>query len=140
MKNTLLAFIFGAAAISAAGADENNRLKLHYDRPAEFFEEALVIGNGNLGAIIYGGTAENRISLNDITLWTGEPERGVTTPDAYKAIPEIRAALDRGDYRAADSLHRKVQGHYSENYQPLGQLTISHEGVAPQVSSYEREL
>ncbi|WP_438590053.1 glycoside hydrolase family 95 protein [Duncaniella muris] len=140
MKNTLLAFIFGAAAISAAGADENNRLKLHYDRPAEFFEEALVIGNGNLGAIIYGGTAENRISLNDITLWTGEPERGVTTPDAYKAIPEIRAALDRGDYRAADSLHRKVQGHYSENYQPLGQLTISHEGVAPKVSSYEREL
>ena len=53
---------------------------------------------------------------------------------------EIRAALDRGDYRAADSLHRKVQGHYSENYQPLGQLIISHEGVAPQVSSYEREL
>lgn len=139
MKNTLLAICFGAAAIFAVEA-KDNRLTLHYDRPAKFFEEALVIGNGNLGAIIYGGTAENRISLNDITLWTGEPERGVTTPDAYKAIPEIRAALDRGDYRAADSLHMKVQGHYSENYQPLGQLTISYDGAPDSVAVYERVL
>ncbi len=139
MKNTLLAIGLGIAAVFAAGAKDKG-LSLHYDRPAKFFEEALVIGNGNLGAIIYGGTAENRISLNDITLWTGEPERGVTTPDAYKAIPEIREALDRGDYRAADSLHRKVQGHYSENYQPLGQLTISYEGVPDGVAVYERVL
>lgn len=139
MKNTLLALGLGIAAVSAVGAKDNG-LSLHYDRPAKFFEEALVIGNGNLGAIIYGGTAENSISLNDITLWTGEPERGVTTPDAYKAIPEIREALDRGDYRAADSLHRKVQGHYSENYQPLGQLSISYEGVPDSVAVYERVL
>ena len=46
---------------------------LHYDRPADFFEEALVIGNGTMGGIIYGGTSCDRISLNDITLWTGEP-------------------------------------------------------------------
>ncbi len=139
MKNTLLALGLGIAAVFAAGAKDKG-LSLHYDRPAKFFEEALIIGNGNLGAIIYGGTAENRISLNDITLWTGEPERGVTTPDAYKAIPEIREALDRGNYRAADSLHRKVQGHYSENYQPLGQLTISYEGVPDSVAVYERVL
>ena len=45
---------------------------LHYDRPAEYFEEALPIGNGTIGGIIYGGTKCDRISLNDITLWTGE--------------------------------------------------------------------
>ena len=48
---------------------------LKYNRPADFFEEALPIGNGNLGALIYGRTGLERISLNDITLWTGEPEK-----------------------------------------------------------------
>lgn len=114
---------------------------LWYDRPAEFFEEAMVIGNGSLGAIIYGGAQPDRISLNDITLWTGEPERGVTTPAAYKAIPEIHSALDREDYRAADSLQRRVQGHYSENYQPLGRLTITYRGDTTAASAgYRRGL
>lgn len=131
---------FQAAATYAAVSDNNNYL-LRFDRPAEFFEESMVIGNGNLGAIIYGGVVEDRISLNDITLWTGEPEREVTTPEAYKAIPEIREALDRGDYRAADSLQVKVQGHYSENYQPLGTLTITYKnrGVST-LADYGRVL
>ncbi|MDE6859984.1 MAG: glycoside hydrolase N-terminal domain-containing protein [Duncaniella sp.] len=132
MKKLFALAISAVIAISAVADNENVRigglpgLSLRADRPAQFFEEAFVIGNGNLGAVIYGGVGEERISLNDITLWTGEPENGVTTPDAYKAIPEIRAALGREDYRAADSLHRKVQGHYSENYQPLGTLTIKY--------------
>lgn len=67
-----------------------------------------------MGAILYGGTDKDVLSLNDITLWTGEPDRKVTTPDAYKAIPEIRALLDKEDYREADRAQRKVQGHYSE--------------------------
>ena len=46
---------------------------LHYDRPALFFEEALVIGNGTMGGVVYGGTSCDKISLKDITLWTGEP-------------------------------------------------------------------
>ena len=115
-------------------------LTLRYDRPAEFFEEALVIGNGNLGATLYGGIGEEKLSLNDITLWTGEPEKGVWNPDAYKTIPDIRAALDREDYRLADSLQRKVQGHYSENYQPLGTLTITYGGDSSAVSEYMRYL
>ncbi len=103
----LLSATMVCAAIAAHATDN---LVLKYDRPATFFEEALVIGNGNLGAVVYGTPAGERLSLNDLTLWTGEPESGVTTPDAYTAIPEIRAALDREDYRAADSLQLKVQG------------------------------
>ncbi len=56
-------------------------LTLHYDRPATCLEEALPLGNGRLGALVYGGTDEERISLNDITLWTGEPDRGASHPD-----------------------------------------------------------
>ena len=68
-------------------AQEN--LVLHYNRPAEFFEEALVIGNGTMGAILYGGTDKDVLYLNDITLWTGEPDRKVTstTVDAKMTVP-----------------------------------------------------
>ena len=123
---------------------------LHYDKPAEFFEEALPIGNGRLGAMIYGGTDEERISLNDITLWTGEPEPGPNHPDyelfpevtpwgeASDHIKEIREALDAEDYRRADRLQRRIQGHFSENYQPLGTLRIKY-GEA-EISDYYREL
>ena len=47
---------------------------LHYKSPATYFEEALPIGNGTQGAMVYGGVKEDKISLNDITLWTGEPD------------------------------------------------------------------
>ena len=122
-------------------------LILHYDRPAEFFEEALPLGNGRLGAMVYGGTTEEKISLNDITLWTGEPDRGDLHPDIQAGIgsesaatlPLIREALAREDYAEADRLQRKMQGHYSETYQPLGTLTLQHldEG---EVTSYHRQL
>lgn len=136
-RETILCAALAVAAFVTATA---NDMTLKYDRPAEFFEESLLIGNGNLGAIIYGGIKQDRLSLNDITLWTGEPESGVTTPDAHKYIPEIRAALDREDYRAADSLQLKVQGHYSQNYQPLGFLTIDYRNHDGKVTDYSRML
>ena len=122
-------------------------LTLHYDSPATCLEEALPLGNGRLGALLYGGTDEERISLNDITLWTGEPDRGATHPDlldgtgshAAGTIPLIREALAREDYREAERLQRQVQGHYSESYMPLGTLWIRHAGSA-EVAGYRREL
>ena len=114
---------------------------LHYDRPADYFEEALPFGNGTMGGIIYGGTGTDRISLNDITLWTGEPcNMNVYSPEAHKTIPLIREALRKGDYRAADSLQRDVQGHYSQNYQPLGQLAIEYLDTLEGISNYRRWL
>ena len=114
---------------------------LHYDRPADFFEEALVIGNGTMGGIVYGGTQCDRISLNDITLWTGEPcNMNIYSPEAYKTIPAIREALRKGDYKEADRLQRDVQGHFSQNYQPLGQLAIEYLDTAEAVTKYRRWL
>ena len=114
---------------------------LHYDKPATYFEEALVIGNGTMGGIVYGGTQTDRISLNDITLWTGEPcNMNIYSPEAHKTIPAIREALRQGDYRKADQLQREVQGHFSQNYQPLGQLVIEYLDTMDAVTDYRRWL
>ncbi len=101
--------------------------------PAKWFEESFPIGNGTLGASVYNGMDADSMSLNDITLWTGEPidRTRPYSPNASTWIPQIRAALDRGDFRAADSLQKFVQGKYSQNYQPLGKLKIYYHGFNP---------
>lgn len=131
-------FVLAFMAMVALGA---NAQKLYYDKPAEFFEEALVIGNGTMGGIVYGNPEVDRISLNDITLWTGEPcNMKIYSPEAYKGIPEIRKALKEGRYKDADSLQCIVQGHFSQNYQPLGQLQIEYLDSDAKIRNYSRTL
>lgn len=137
----LLCFYLMAGLSVAYPQEADNGLKLHYNSPAIYFEESLVIGNGTMGACVYGGVKRDRISLNDITLWTGEPDTKVTTPDAYKVVPEVRRLLDEENYRKADTVVRKIEGHYSENYQPLGTLTIEYLDRADSIGSdYRRHL
>lgn len=114
---------------------------LHYDRPAQFFEEALVIGNGTLGGIVYGGTEVDSISLNDITLWTGEPVSAtIDSAACAKALKQVRSALWREDYAKADELQKSLQGPYSENYQPLGRLYIEYNRGKATPTNYSRKL
>ena len=112
---------------------------LQYDRPADFFEESLPIGNGKLGALVYGGTDDNIIYLNDITLWTGKPVDRHLDADAHQWIPKIREALFNEDYQLADSLQLHVQGPNSQHFQPLGTLHIKDLGLGT-VSNYHRSL
>jgi alpha-L-fucosidase 2 len=112
---------------------------LWYSRPAVFFEEALPVGNGRMGAMIYGGIREERLSLNDITLWTGEPVKADQNPEAFRHLPAVREALFREDYAAADTLVRKLQGRFSESYAPLGNLVIDFHHPH-EASEYRRQL
>lgn len=98
-----------------------------------------MIGNGKLGGIIYGGEGVDSISLNDITLWTGEPETSAAPEGTGEAMARVREALFAEDYRRADSLQLKLQGHFSQNYQPLGSLQISYDS-ADSGPGYERLL
>jgi len=122
-----------------ANAQEQAPMILHYDRPASFFEESLPIGNGKIGALVYGGTDDNIIYLNDITLWTGKPVDPNLDRDAHKWIPTIREALFREDYQLADSLQRNVQGPNSQFFQPLATLHIKDLGLGL-ASKYTRSL
>ncbi len=140
----------GILLLAGCGMPEQGEMKLHYDQPAEFFEEALPIGNGRLGAMVYGGTLQDKISLNDITLWTGEPEqrdkhvdmelypRMTRWGEVWKYVDSVREALAEEDYQRAEQLQHKIQGHYSENYQPLGTLTIRYPEA--EIKDYYREL
>ena len=114
-------------------------MRLWYDRPAQYFEESLPIGNGKLGALVYGGADTCLIYLNDITLWTGKPVDQQEGAGAAKWIPEIRKALFAEDYARADSLQLHVEGHNSAFYQPLATMHLIDLNKG-QESLYYREL
>lgn len=128
-----------AIAQVVAAQVEQAPMKLQYDKPAEFFEESLPIGNGKLGALVYGGTDDNIIYLNDITFWTGKPVDRNLDADAHQWIPKIREALFNEDYPLADSLQLHVQGPNSQFFQPLGTLHIKDLALGA-VSGYHRQL
>ena len=82
-----------ALTILPSQAQKHTPLKLWYDTPAQYFEESMPIGNGKLGALVYGGTDDNVLRLNDITLWTGKPMDNSVDSAAYKHLDEVRKAL-----------------------------------------------
>src|SRR5690606_25088804 len=132
---TLLLLVSGARAQES----DDPSWRRWYQSPAEHFEQCRVMGNGRLGISIFGGVATDSIYLNDITLRSGEPLPPHISRGAKQYLPKIREALDKGDYRAADSLSRYVQGSFSQSYLPMGTLYIEH-GNQGDVTQYTREL
>jgi len=133
----LLTFILILSGVDLCQAQSINTL--WYSKPAQYFEESLVLGNGKMGASVFGGVQSDQIYLNDATLWSGGPVNANMNPEAYKNVPAIREALKNEDYKLADELQKKLQGKFSESYAPLGTLFLEfkHNGE-PQ--NYYREL
>ena len=96
---------------------------LWYRRPAQRWVEALPLGNGRLGAMVFGGVVEERLQLNDDTLWSGGP-KDWNNPKARAVLPEIRRAVLSGDSVEADRLAKQMMGPFTQSYQPLGDLRI----------------
>ncbi len=111
---------------------------LWYETPAEQWVEALPVGNGRLGAMVFGGVESERLQLNEDTLWSGHPHDG-NNPAAKDVLPSVREAIFAGDYERADELAKGMQGTFTQSYQPLGDLRLSfeHEGEA---TTYRRDL
>ena len=124
-----------AATIPAASAEE---LLLRYERPAGPWTEALPVGNGRLGAMVFGGAAREQLQLNESSLWSGAPKDG-NNPEAKETLPKIREALFAGDYALANRLARRMQGPFSQAYQPLGDLFLEFPG-AENPAAYSRTL
>jgi alpha-L-fucosidase 2 len=119
-------------------------LRLWYTAPATRWVDALPIGNGRLGAMVFGGSFtgaphEEFLALNEDTLWSGKPRDG-NNLDAKNHLAAVRqAVLQQADYHLADTLCRKLQGAFAEAYQPLGTLSIALDHT-PDVTQYVREL
>ncbi len=112
---------------------------LHYAQPATCFEEALPLGNGHIGAMVYGGYDRDRISLNHDTLWSGKPRRS-SRPNAREAYLESRRLLREDRYAEAEALlERDFTADWSQAYMPLGNLYIECR-QGGQVQDYRRQL
>jgi alpha-L-fucosidase 2 len=115
-----------------------------YEKPATQWIDALPIGNGRLGAMVFGGGKdgafnEEILQFNEDTLWSGQPRDG-NNRDAKNHLVAIRAAvLEQQDYHLADQLRRKMQGLFAESYQPLGNLRLDLTHSSPS-KNFRRQL
>lgn len=133
-------FFFFLFLLSASGnLIAQQDLKLWYKQPARNWNEALPLGNGRLGAMVFGGVTEDLIQLNEGTLWSGGPVNTNPNPMAAQYLPEIRKALADEDYKMAEQLTQKMQGLFTESYEPLGDLVIKHT-FPGDPSNYYRDL
>ena len=114
-------------------------LTLWYDQPAKDWNEALAIGNGRLGAMVYGRAGDELIQLNEQTLWTGGPVNHNPNPQASNYLKPAREALFADDPAGAVDLLKKMQGPDTQVYQPLGDLKL-HQNLTGAVTNYRRQL
>lgn len=117
----------------------SKEFRLWYRHPARKWLEALPLGNGRLGAMLWGGDQRERADLNIDTLWSGGPPAAHFEGSAA-VLSKLRAAvLERHDYVEADSLALRLQRSFNEAYQPLGYLTADF-GDKSNAQNYERSL
>ena len=120
------------------GNDPN--LKLWYNKPAVAWEEALPLGNGMTGAMVFGKVGKERYQLNDHTLWSGYPDGG-NNPKGPEYLPLVRQAIFEGDYDKGAALWKKgLQGTYSARYLPLGDLILDFKLKDTSANNYYRDL
>ena len=115
-------------------------LKLWYAQPATEWTEALPIGNGRLGAMVYGGIQQEHLQLNEDTLWSGGPH-SYDNPEAFVHLATVRKQLERGEYSDAEATAQKMLGihKYQQAYMPLGDLFLDFP-KSGKPSEYRREL
>jgi alpha-L-fucosidase 2 len=137
----LLALITCFSTIRADAADSRViPYVLWYDKPAARWEEALPVGNGRISAMVFGGISQERLQLNEGTLWAGGPYNPVN-PEAREALPQVRQLINEGKYRdAARLISSKVMAKPLAQmpYQTVGDLMLTFPETS--VANYRREL
>ncbi|UII35099.1 glycoside hydrolase family 95 protein [Fulvivirga ulvae] len=143
-KRTVLSILLGLA-LTWSVAQPKEPLKLWYDEPAENWNAALPIGNGRIGAMVFGHPGREKLQLNEETVWAGEP--GNNLPAGFKEVlPQVRELLFAGKYKEAQDLlmskvprHAPAENNYGMPYQPVGNLYIDFPGHE-KVKKYYRDL
>ena len=122
--------------------DGDNTERLWYDKPASIWLEALPIGNGRLGGMIYGGPQTDEIQLNEDSFWSGGPHNNNSTTSA-KYLEQVRNLIFSGKEQDAENLINQqfIKGPHGMKYLTLGSLKLTHTGItASKAKNYCREL
>ncbi len=119
---------------------ENNDFKLAFDKPANNWTEALPLGNGRIGAMVFGGAQDERLQINESTLWGGEPH-DYTNANADVSLKQIRELIFSGNIAEAEKLAENVMGDPKllMPYQPFCDIHL-HFSKRDQIAEYHREL
>ncbi len=133
-----VSFVLIVASLLAAALEPE--LKLRYDKPAAKWTEALPIGNGRIGAMVFGGTEDERLQINESTLWGGGPH-DYTNPDAHANLDKVRKLIFDGKVDEAEKLSASMMGNPKllMPYQPFCDLLLHFNGHN-QPAAYHREL
>ena len=150
---TAAAILCWSARVFAQPAVEHPTTTLWYDKPAAKWEEALPVGSGRLGAMVFGGIDSERIQFNEDTLWTGKPQDYVR-PGAIDALPDVRRLIfEAGKPGIAKEEQQKLVDQAAnvfrafmiskpvrqKAYQPFGDLRFTFPGMA-NATNYQRRL
>lgn len=143
MKSMKIVLIFSFVLITLSCFSQNyTGLKLWYNNPSgDVWENALPIGNGFLGAMVYGNTDAERIQLNECTVWSGGPNRNDNNR-CLDSLPELRKLVFAGRYKNAGELANRVllsQTSHGQMFEPVGELKLAFKGHE-NATSYYREL
>ncbi len=144
LKSKLYTILIGTllfVGLQNSSAQTNNELKLWYNKPAAIWNEALPLGNGRLGAMVFGDPAVERLQLNEETIWGGSPNSNAHDK-ALKALPIVRQLIFEGKYdEAQDLATREIRSQTNNGmpYQTFGSVYISFPGHQ-NYSNYYRDL
>lgn len=143
IQHKILVLACGTVISVSAFAQQN--LKLTYNKPAENWNEALPIGNGRLGAMVFGGAIQEHLQLNEETIWAGEPGNNVPK-NTFDSIQKVRRLLNEGKFEEAQNLTNKTYPrqapkdmNYGMPYQTMGDLFLDFKGHK-NFKNYNRNL
>ncbi|HYF67975.1 MAG TPA: glycoside hydrolase family 95 protein [Ohtaekwangia sp.] len=142
MRSLLLTFLLTLKLAGVLSQNTTSHLRLWYDEPSgEVWENALPIGNGKVGAMVYGNVENETIQLNEHTVWSGSPNRN-DNPKALESLQEIRRLIFEGKHKEAEAIANKTiisKSSHGQMFQPVGNLELYFPGHQ-QYTNYKREL
>jgi alpha-L-fucosidase 2 len=132
--------VVAAAVLTVTAQTSESRFKLTFDKPATKWTEALPLGNGRIGAMVFGGTQNERLQINESTLWGGGPH-DYTNPDAHSRLDKVRQQIFAGKIDEAEKLSENLMGKPKMlmPYQPFCDVRLHFPGHG-QATEYHREL
>ena len=142
-KKIIICLIISLVVMQPVVKAENQTLKLWYNQPSSEWMKSLPLGNGRLGAMVFGGIQKETIALNEITMWSGQPDPNQEQPLGKQKLKEIRDLFFNGNLSEGNQLSQKLLAgtpHSFGSHLPIGNIYLNFENPEGKIANYERNL